>query len=303
VACLLGSGSETLEPARRDLFEQTGSWAQGYTSVEEMLARESLDALVILSPAETHETYLRAAAEAGLHALCEKPLVWGAEGLAERATASVDRFRSRGLLLAENCQWPYALPAFRELHPGVLSGPPRTFGMRLSPVSTGEQVLADCLAHPLSLLQALAPAATPTVDRIRYTPLRPDTNSLQVRFDYSPNGARVEVDLELRNEGAFPRAASLEIDGYRADRVVHMPGYALSFSDGDRTVPLKDPLTERIRGFVDDLRAVVAGGSPPDPTPLVERMAMMETLLDAYRIQLDDPETADRSVTSAGGFA
>jgi hypothetical protein len=292
-----------VELARRDLFEQTGTWPEGYTSIEEMLASESLDGLVILSPAETHETYLTAAADAGLHVLCEKPLVWGAEGLADRARACLEGFRSRGLLLAENCQWPYTLPAFGELHPGALSGPPRTFGMRLSPVSSGEQVLADCLPHPLSLLQERVPADGPTVDRIQYTPLTPDLKSLGVSFDYRAGSARVEVELELRNDGAFPRAASLQIDGHRADRVVQIPGYTISFSDGDRTVPVADPLTARIRDFVDGLGAVVAGGNPPDPTPLLARMVMMETLLDAYRIQLDDPATADRSVTSAGGFA
>ena len=45
-----------------------------YTNWEEMLNQESLDALIISTPNDTHFTISLAALEKGLHVLCEKPL-------------------------------------------------------------------------------------------------------------------------------------------------------------------------------------------------------------------------------------
>lgn len=280
--CFLATSAETLELAQRELHERAGLQARGYLRLEEMLDAEQLDALAILSPAETHEDYLATAAEAGLHVLCEKPLVWAADSLAARALARVEAFRSRGLLLAENCQWPYTLEAFRSLHPGMGSGPPKSFAMRLSPLSTGRQLLGDCLPHPLSVLQVLAPSPGPFVENVAYQWLDASQADLTVRFDYCADGSRVAVDLELRRDEGFPRAASLEIDGCRAERCIELPAYAMAFADGDRTVALPDPLGARIRAFTRDLEAVLSGKPPTDPAPIVHRMAMLDTLADAY---------------------
>jgi hypothetical protein len=53
-------------------------------------------------------------------------------------------------------------------------------------------------------------------------------------------------------------------------------------------VPVADPLTERVGAFVADLEAVMNGAPPADPTPIVDRMAMLESLIEAYRIQAND---------------
>lgn len=45
-----------------------------YSSPEEMIVAEKLDALDIITPRETHAAMIRLAARHGLHALCEKPL-------------------------------------------------------------------------------------------------------------------------------------------------------------------------------------------------------------------------------------
>ena len=66
-------------------------------------------------------------------------------------------FDARGLLLWENCLWPYVLPAFERLHPGALARTPRRLAMRLQPASRGAQMLGDSVPHVLSLAQALLP--------------------------------------------------------------------------------------------------------------------------------------------------
>ncbi|MGC2400003.1 MAG: Gfo/Idh/MocA family oxidoreductase [Acidobacteriaceae bacterium] len=47
---------------------------QSYSSLEAMLERKDIDAVVIASPDKFHAAGVRAAAEAGKHILCEKPL-------------------------------------------------------------------------------------------------------------------------------------------------------------------------------------------------------------------------------------
>jgi predicted dehydrogenase len=291
VDCFLGTGPETLISAQRALLEHARiEEARGYTDLEEMLERESLDALAILSPSETHEGYLKAAAEADLHVLCEKPLVWSDDALLERANARVDAFRSRGLLLVENCQWPHTLDAFRALHPDTPTGPPKSFRMRLTPDASGLQAIGDCLPHPLSVLQDLVPGGEPTVENVRYGPLGQDRSGLGVAFDYRAEGASVRVEVELRPDPERPRAASLEIDGRRAERRVGVPGYEITFAEGGRSVSVADPLTALVRAFVDGLRAVLAGAAPADPSPIVSRIAMLEALSAAYRSQMGDEE-------------
>ncbi len=288
VTCFLGTRAETVEAARRELRETVGIEARGYTRLEDMLAREALDALAILSPAATHEAYLRAATQAELHTLCEKPLLWGGTDLLDRTRARIEGFRTRGLLLCENCQWPYTLDAFRLLHPAVLDVAPRRFAMRLSPGSSGLALLGDCLPHPLSLLQALAPAADPRVENPRYELFTADRANLGVGFDYVAGGNRVRVKLELRQGREVPRAASLEIDGHRAERRIKLPEYSMEFTDGERRVKVPDPLSARIQAFVAQLEEVRGGAKLADPSPILSRMAMLESLLHAYREQVGD---------------
>ena len=290
VAAVLGTREASLEIARRELFDAAGIRVPGYTRLDDMLAREKLDALVILSPSETHAEHLVAAADAGLHVLCEKPLVWE-EDLLGRARACVESFRSRRLLLAENCQWPHTLAAFRALHPDAAPRPAR-FAMRLTPDGSGEDLVGDCLPHPLSVLQALLPEPGPRLERVSFTGRGSEPADLHVSFVFATDRSRVEAEVALvqGRQGprpAGPRPASLALDGHLAERRVKLPEYTMEFADDARSVPLPDPLSARIAGFVAELRDVLAGGAPPDPAALLERMALLATLRDAYRLQVD----------------
>ena len=55
-----------------DLAPQYG--IKGYTSTEEMLDTEDLTAISICTPPKVHLALTRAAAERGIHVLCEKPM-------------------------------------------------------------------------------------------------------------------------------------------------------------------------------------------------------------------------------------
>jgi len=283
VTGVVGTSAESAAAAGRELQAALGIEVRACTDVRDLLAREALDALVILSPSFSHETYLRAALDAGLHVLCEKPLVWGGEGLARRSETLAAGFERRGLLLRENCQWPHVLPAYGELH-GLPDGPPRRFGMRLAPDSHGLEMLGDALSHPLSVLQALVPGPEPRCERPRF---RASTGSggaqrIELEFVYRTGPCAVEVEVELEQTHELPRPAALAVDGRWAERRVSMPGYTLHLTSGVRAVKVRDPLTVLIEDFVAQLRALRGGGTAAAPREIVERMRLLESLVLAY---------------------
>lgn len=281
VPCFLATSEETRDAARDELLTRWGIEPRGYLDVGRMLAAEKLDALVICSPAATHESYLEAALATGLPALCEKPLVWGRADLAATARRLVSGFVSRRLVLWEVCQWPYTLSAFEALHPGSLVAPPRHFAMRLQPGSRGAQMLGDALPHPLSLLQALCPDAAPSLDGLRFAS-SDDERRLDLDFTYRSAFGDVWVEIRLEQASGYPREAELVIDGRRARRLVADRGYRLSFADGDRSVAVSDPLGLLVADFVRELRERGGAAAASRTREIVVRMQLLEAIVAAH---------------------
>lgn len=282
VPCFLVRHEANLAEATQQIERAAGIAASGYTDLATMLAAEKLDALAICSPHESHAAALEAAVAAGLHAFCEKPLLWGGPDLAGRAAALCRGFAEGGLELWENCQWPESLPAFEELHPGALDRPPATFSMLLQPSGHGTRMLADSLPHPLSLLQVLAPGRDPRLADVTFSSTDPDAQTVVVRFGYHVGRTRVACEVELRPTRSHPRDTRLAIDGRGASRVVAAREYALSFHCDGRSVPVPDPMARHIAGFV---RAVEDGGEPDAAERrrrIVERMALLDELRAAW---------------------
>jgi predicted dehydrogenase len=281
VPCFLGFRRETLEDARRGLREIALADAAGYLDAESMLAECPIDALAVLSPAETHARYLDVAAEAGLHVLCEKPFVWGGPDPIGRTRELLARFARKRLQVWENCQWPWTLPAFEALHPGALARPPRRFEMELSPMTRGIQSLADALPHVFSLLQRLVPGENARVEDPRFSTREPDAAALTVGFLYRTDDPSCEVTVRLEQRLTPPRHAAYALDGRRAARLVSPSDYQLSFADSDRRVPIADPLTALVADFV----ASVSGAPdalPPPARHIQERMQHLVALTSAY---------------------
>ena len=283
IPAVLGTTRPTAEAAARDL-QQYGIECRPYADLDQLLDCEQLDALAILSPPETHEGYLRQALAADLHVLCEKPLIWGREGLAARTATLTEQFRKRGLVLFENCQWPFVLPAFNALHPGALAEPLERFEMWLSPTTLGEEMLRDSMSHPLSLLQALRPDPAPGVGAIEF---REVPGRLTVRAEYRTAAAAVPFEVEFQQSLSVPRKAGLAVNGRRAERLVRGGDYSMFFSSGDESVEIDDPLGILLGRFVREL-ASGSGSQGPGGAFATEgiasRMEMLQAVLQAYRL-------------------
>jgi len=288
VAGFVVTRAESAAAVTRALAQDHGCEARGFLDLPTLLRSERVDALAILSPAETHAGYLEAALAAGLPVLCEKPFVWDVPDLAGTARRLVSGFESRGLLLWENCQLPYALPAFERLHPGSLARPPRRLALHLEPGSRGVQMLGDSAPHALALAQALLPAAARRLRDLRFVAAGADADAIDVAFTLAGEGRALAVELALRRSSRQPRSLAIEIDGRRARRLVSGEAYELSFAaDDDRTVPLPDPLTLLVSDFVRAL-AGRTGATPGDPAAvqrareIVERIELLEQIVAGF---------------------
>jgi predicted dehydrogenase len=281
VEAFVTTNADSREAALEELASSCGISARGYLTLDEMLVNERLDALVILSPSNSHRAYLDAALAADLPVLCEKPLVWGDEDIAGETRRIVTAFASKGLLLWENCQWPYTLPAYERLFPGSLDRPPSRFWMSMQPASAGLQALADSLPHPLSLLQTLIPGDDARLEDIRFTSEVQEAGITNLDFRYCTLDWSTQVRVRLVPSAVSPRAAAYALDGRRADRRVGGDDYRLFLVDeGGHEVALDDPLTQLVAGFV----AALIGSGPREQRPgITKRMELLGQLVHSYR--------------------
>jgi hypothetical protein len=267
IAAVLTAHPETAAAAANTLRTGAGAGPVPHHDPDAFFATPELDALVIASPAVTHAPYLRRAADLGLHALCEKPLVWGAADPAAEALEITRRFEVAGLWLRVNAQWPLTLPAFRTLHPEAPAVPTR-FEMMMSPPSTGLGMLVESLSHPLSLLGTLLPGEDAQGRDIRVQDIRVERPGTDWRltFDYVVGRQRIAACLQARSCARQPRPAWYALDDYRADRRVELDPFRLSLEADGRTVPLPDPARLLVRSFLEDIAS--------DRTPVLDPAAV-----------------------------
>lgn len=294
VAMVLGRTAESAKEAAREIEARTGIRPRATAEQDTFLAAD-LDAVCVLTPKGSHGALIEASLSAGRHVLCEKPVFWHPEtgdwGAAARDLE--DRFAATGLVFAVNAQWPWAIPAFEDLH-GAVQKVPRSLAMGLAPASIGREMIGDAAPHPLSLAQALRPdlERLTAVTFGRREPSALDFTAI-LEGEHGPLELRVElgpkIGSKLSSSGAPPpREAWFAIDGKRADRCVRASDYALFLRDGARIVDLPDPLTGRIAAFVQEVQSANAAGRPrraPDRTS--SRRAEMLAVLDAAFVSQD----------------
>ncbi|NQZ96379.1 MAG: Gfo/Idh/MocA family oxidoreductase [Myxococcales bacterium] len=281
VPCFVGTSAETLKETASALAVDSGVDARGYLDLHDMLGAERLDALAVLSPAETHEVYLDAASRAGLHVLCEKPFLWKSCVPAERGRAILDRFAAAKRVVVENCPWPWTLPAWASLHPRRRSAAPSTFEMFLEPADSGLQMLGDSLPHALSLLQALIPGNAPRLDRVRYEG-DPWDGPIVAAFRFRSGGHATRCRVVLSPSAARPRRAGFVTDGQRAERRVVPGSYEITFSDGDRSVPVPDPMPRLVADFVSRVRRSTVERERAERARIGDRLRLLDNLVRHY---------------------
>lgn len=166
--------------AARELAVQSGG-AATFADAASMLASAGPDVVHVCSPLPTHVEVARRAIEAGAHVLVEKPLA----PTAAETRALLDEARARGVHACPVHQFAFqrgvllALAALRELgEPLHASFAVLSAGAAGRETHAQDAVVADILPHPLSVLQALWPAAS--LEPRQWTARRPRAGELHV---------------------------------------------------------------------------------------------------------------------------
>jgi predicted dehydrogenase len=209
--------------AVRETAEKRGQEldATPYTDYREMLASEELDAVDICLPHHLHRDAIVAAAEAGKHILCEKPLCLSADEAADVRTAVTKNGVT--LMCAHNQLFMPAVAKAKELLDAGTIGSvyevrttdsfyndfdPSSMGWRASSKTSGGGELIDTGYHPTYLMLHLAgglpveATAMLSTHRLKFMEGE-DSAQVLIRFD---NG----VVGQLVTSWAYQPAASTE---------------------------------------------------------------------------------------------
>lgn len=140
-----------------------------HTSLDELLARDDIDAVAVATPARTHHAVVLAALRAGKHVVVEKPLA----DSRDRAVEMVTEAKSRGLVLMADHTYCYT-PAVLKIRSLIAEG------------ALGELLFIDSVRINLGLIQPdvdvlwdLAPHDLSIIDFILPGGLRPAAVSAQ----------------------------------------------------------------------------------------------------------------------------
>jgi predicted dehydrogenase len=211
--------ADAVEETAKKRGEELG--AAAYTDYKEMLATEELDAVDICLPHHLHRDAIVAAAEAGKHILCEKPLCLSAAEAADVRKAVTESGVT--LMCAHNQLFMPAVAKARELLQGGTIGTvyevrttdsfyndfdPSTMGWRASSKTSGGGELIDTGYHPTYLMLHLAggmpveATAMLSTHRLKFMEGE-DSAQVLIRFD---NG----VVGQLVTSWAYQPAASTE---------------------------------------------------------------------------------------------
>ncbi len=287
ISAVVGSTKERAEETRLYLHEKYGIGACAYGDLPSLFAADSkIDAVAICSPHHFHLQHLTQCLAAGVHVLCEKPLIWddrenpaGAPrlDLAGETQKILAGFRAAGRRLFLNAQWPYTLLTFRDLFPDANLTRIKTFEMGISPPAPGIAMIPESAPHAVSLILALmGPGAIETIEAVYED--APAQNRLTLSFRY--RHARGESACRLRYDCTeeFPRPTHVVLDGLRMDRVVRLPTYEIGFTDGKRVAWSGDPLKSLAADFLKAIEKGPAANSKKEDLDLFLHSKFIEQL-------------------------
>ncbi len=269
--------------------------ATAYADYREMLARESLDAVIIATSDAAHRDPCVAAAQAGAHILVEKPLAASLEDC-DAIAAAVEKHRVK-LLVGHTLRWEprYALAqqAVREGRLGEISylyARRNNITAVARRVGAGTSVARFLAVHDIDWMQwvlgeNVQSVVARTSTRVLTDLGTPDVYFLLLRFP-SAVLACVEASWILPEEGSMQRDFQAEVVGSKGSLYISVVDQGLR-TDAAGGLQFPDILygpvvrglpqgvyVEELRHFLD----VVAGRSEPGCTAAEGRAAVAAVL-------------------------
>lgn len=258
---------------------------RAYGSYEEVLKDPEVDAVYIPLPNELHKPWLEAAADAGKHILCEKPLALNAA----EARAMVAYCRERGVLLMEAFMWRHQprTAALARLVAGGTIGSLRlvrsSFSFPIDPgdwrldSARGGGALWDVGCYGVSTARLFAGAEPETIHAVAHLAPSGVDLSLAAALRF-PNGVLGLIDCSFEQ----PFRCVYELVG--SDGVIEVPDAYLPparpvarLAKEGRVEELVFDGADQYGGMVDAFAQALAAGGRLDP-PAEDGVAQMEAL-------------------------
>lgn len=263
------------DEGRADDFVRTFGARSAYTDYEKMLADPAVQAVFIATPNALHADAVMAAARAGKHVLCDKPMATTVHD----ATRAVEACRDAGVRLGVNFHYRH-MPWVRDLKRLIANGAVGDVRTVLIVAGAGVSMPSDWRADAsLAGLGTVYNHGVHLLDLLRYATA---SNPMEVSamFDDERVGSVVEreaaIQLRLAN-GALAFVTSNQTIPYPANDIVvygstgtilgrnltrAQPGtLTVQNEDGEQSTSYEDPDAHR-RTVVAFTEAVLAGKQP-----------------------------------------
>ena len=280
------------DPGRRACLQGAGQDVAWYADADALLAEETLDFVDICTPPAAHAALIRAALEADLNVLCEKPLVT----CAEDAVPLIALARARGHAVHTVHNWLYAPPARAitaalsrgevgrvqrlrwetlRTKPAVTVVSDGAINWRTDPAIAGGGILVDHGWHALYCVARWMGVAPETV-AARLETRKHREWQLEDTATVTLAGAGVTAEIFL-SWAAASRENSVVVEG--SDGALHLEGATLTVTAAGRPSearPCPPALSEgshhpdRFAGVVDDFLAALDAETPCDVANLAE---------------------------------
>lgn len=264
VVAVVGSSDESARSKAIELESSFGLKVHSYGSIKVMLDSEQLDAVSICTPPGFHAQMVEQCLNSGLHVLCEKPFVIGADSylIAKRLLklASV-----KNKVLCVNTQWLSVLDN--------ISIPRRIkqFYFYMEPFGNNRTMLEEALPHANSMLIALAGIGEEN------NVIVSKNSVVKVELDYSAE-QKCHAVFEFRNKEERPRNFRFSINDKLFERVLGS-NYEQSLVCGSKTIKIEDPLAASIQRFVSS----ISGGAPlVGPEEILENVRLHGAILKSF---------------------
>ena len=224
VVGFLGRCRESAAATKRvlgDIFPFSG---QGYWDLDRLLSEEAPDVVDVCLPNEAHFDCVKCALERGCHVLCEKPLVWHADGAEQtlmQARALVDLARQTNLHLGVCTQYAASLPNYRQLYEEVRGSVAtiESFYAEMETLARGRrrsvaEVWIDMAPHPLSMLLAWMPGGVIEPASLQ---VASESGEVRARFSFADAAGSCRCEIIVRDLYAGQPLRRFGVNGFLVD--------------------------------------------------------------------------------------
>lgn len=231
----------------------------GFERVEDMLP--GLDALIVAVPTVEHFPVVRAALQAGVDVLVEKPVA----ASLEEARQLLDMAESRGLVLqVGHLEWFNAAMDVIRQH---FRKPHFVEAYRVGPFtdrSTDIDVVRDLMIHDLDIIQQLLGEEPERIEAVGLPVLTPSADVANARLVY-PSGCVASLTASRVSPSPIRKIRFFQPDGYFSADFLNQAGVVARKDDPETSggevlqfdkveVRRSDALLAQLRGFIQALR-------------------------------------------------